>query len=168
MFEGNGMHAPAPAAYLGSADDRLGFPVASFHQDLGAAEENEREGRVFLERRDHLHGFKRRHHCHTVSERVQRPVFAFTQPLGGGVAVDRDQKRSSQRACLGEIRDVAAMQYVEDTVGEHQRARLRGESCRKLLRRTDLLFERGAHQEFRSPEFRSYLTGRLLSRLREF
>jgi hypothetical protein len=141
------MHAPTPAAHLCCADDRFGFPVATLDQDFRAAGENEGERRVLLEPGDYLHGLEGGNHRHAVRQRVQGSILVFTQAFHGSVAIDRDKERCPQGASLGEIGDVAAMQYVEHAVGEHERARVRREPRRKLLRRTDLLLEGGSHQE---------------------
>ena len=58
-----------------------------------------------------------------VFERIDRPLGAFAQAPGGGIAVQRDEQRRAQVARAGEVGDVAAMQDVEHAVGEHQRPR---------------------------------------------
>ena len=120
-----------------------GFPVAAFHQHVRAAGEDQRERRVFIEPGDQVHRLQGREHRHAVLEAVDRPVLAFAQAPGRGVAVGCDHEARAQGARLREVGDVAAMQDIENAVGEYQRA---GEGCDpagKLRRFAQLRFEFG-------------------------
>ena len=54
-----------------------------------------------------------------------------------GVAVEGDDHADSECRRLRQIGNMATMQDVETTIGEHQRARQFGGCCGQLLRRAD-------------------------------
>jgi len=85
----------------------------------------------------------RGHHRQPVGEGVHRTVVALAETLHRRVGVERDDHRRAERARLREIGHVAAMQDVEAAVGEHQRARQRGDARRELFGGDDLGFESG-------------------------
>src|SRR5258706_15871281 len=84
--------------------------------------------------------FKRRPPRHAVGERVERALLALAETLRRRVAVERDEKGRPQRARLGKIGDVPAMQDIEHAIGKYQGPRAGAEARRKLLRRGGLMF----------------------------
>src|SRR5258706_15550731 len=92
--------------------------------------------------------FKGGPHRQAVGERVERALLALAETIRRRVAVERDEKGRPQRARLGKIGDVPAMQDIEHAIGKYQGPRAGAEARRKLLRRADLLFERDPHRGY--------------------
>src|SRR2546423_2759317 len=140
VLEGDRQHAPAAREPLLPAGDALDRPVAAFDEHLRAAGADQRLRRVVLEPSNRADRLERRDDGHAVGEPVQRPIRAFAQAPGGGVTVEAHQQACPFGASAGEVSDVAAVQDVEDAVGEHQRALELAEPARELARIADLGF----------------------------
>src|SRR3954464_8893221 len=76
-----------------------------------------------------------------VGERVHRPVGSLAEAAGGAVAIQRYEQARAFSARASEIRDMAAVQEIEDAVGEDERALQPREPARNLSRIADLRFE---------------------------
>jgi hypothetical protein len=135
------MHRAALREHLRGADDPLHRPVAALDQHVGAAGLDEPGRRVFLEPGHRVHRRERRDQRTTIRQAVDRPAGTLAQPPRGAVAVQRDEQRRAERARPREIRDVSAVQQVENAVGEHQRPRGARRPARRLVRIQDLALE---------------------------
>ena len=106
--------------------------------------DDQRARRVVVERHDQVDAAERGEHRHAIVERIERAVVALAEAAHRRVGVDRDGQRGAQRARLLEVGDVAAVQEVEHAVGEHPRARQRGETRERVVGARDLRGELAA------------------------
>ena len=143
MLEGDGQHATAAGEDARRPDDALDRPVAAFHEHVGPAGTDEGLGGIVVEPGHCADGFERRHHRRAILQPVQRPLGAFAEPAGRGIAVQRDEQARAFGAGAREIGDVTAMQQVEDAVGEDQRARQLVDPARSRAGVADLRLEGG-------------------------
>jgi len=141
--EGDRVDLPAPAADLVAADDFVDWPVAAFDQDFRPAVQNALERRVLIEPGDQCNASQRGHDGQAIVEAVDWAIIAFAQALYRSIGIQSNNQTVAERGSLGEIGDVTAMQDVEASVGEYQRAGKRGAAFGKPLRRTDFRLEGG-------------------------
>src|SRR6185312_15249176 len=127
---------------------------------IRTAGEDRLDRRVLLEPGDQRHALERRDHRHAVLERVHRPVLALAEPAHGSIRIERHHERAAQRARLGEVGDMAAMQDVEYAVGEDHRALDAFRPRRELAGRADLRFE-GGRSRHRQETYSNSVTTRL-------
>ena len=142
MLEWNRYNAPTAREHALCSGDALHRPVTAFDEDVGLAGCDHFLRRVFLEPGHYAHAGERGDDGHAVGEQIERPVRAFAKPAGRGVAIQRDQQARAHGARVVEIRNVPAMQDVEDAVREDQRPAEVG-NLRERARVADLGFERG-------------------------
>jgi hypothetical protein len=104
-------------------DDFLYRPVAALDQYVRAAFEDALDRRVLVEPGDQRHAFERGQYGQPVGQRIYRAVVPLAQPPDRRIRVERHDHRRAQRAGLCQQGHVPAVQDVEATVGEYQRAR---------------------------------------------
>ena len=97
--------------------------VATLDQDVRHAGKDQLARRVLIEGHDEIDGRERGQDCHSIVERIQRSVRAFSEISHRLIGVDGNDERSAESAGLFEIRDVPAMQHVEHAIREHTRPR---------------------------------------------
>ena len=138
MLERN-RHDPAAArAHLVGARDPIDRPVAAFHENVRPAGVDQALRRLLVEPGHCVDAGERRYDREPVLQDVERPVRAFAEAPGGGIAVERDQKRRAQLPRPRQVGDMAAVQDVENPVGEDERARQSAEPGLQAGRRVDL------------------------------
>ena len=137
------MHAAAARQRFRRAHNVFRLPIAAFHQNIGLHLRNQIGGRVAVKPRYQIHAGERRHHRRAVCQRIDGAVVALALPLHRGIGVQRQHHARPQRAGLGKIGDMPAVQNVEAAVSKHQRARQLRQRSRQLLGRDDFLFKLG-------------------------
>ena len=137
------MHAATPAFDVGRSDDICVLPVAAFYQNVGPHSSDELKRRVFVEPRHQAHGFERCDHRSSIFQVVYRAVIAFAEAPNGIVRIQGDDETRSERPCLREVNDVAAVEYVENTVRENERTRESVDALIDISWRAELGFEIG-------------------------
>src|SRR5207249_4275450 len=151
----NRFEAPTPFQHFGSSHRRLDCVIASLHDDVGMAPQDQRQRRVLVEGNDDAHRFQRGQYRGAVGERIERPVPGLAKATDRAVGIDADDQRSTQAARMVQIRDMAPVHDVENAVREHTRTRQRGEPLVKRRRIDDLggesrLARRGAERAHQS------------------
>lgn len=122
MQKRDAVYRAAPALDFLCADDLGWLPVATFHQHIGFAGEDEVERGIFVKFYDQTDRFQCGQYRHAVLFGIDWAIIALAQASYRSIAVYTKDKRSAEGACLCQISDMAAMQHVEAAVGENQRA----------------------------------------------
>ena len=150
------MHRSAPSAHFTRADDVIRSPVTALYEHVRLYCEDDIERCVLVEPRHQRDAVERRNDGSAVFEAVDRSVFAFTETLYRCIGIQRDDEAPAERARLGEVGHVAAMQDVEDAIGENEGPRKRRRASANIDRRADLVFESrcGVDRQFRYSNMR--------------
>ena len=97
--------------------------VSAAPTNIGLHLRNQIGGRVAVKPRYHVHARQRRRHRRAVCQRIDGAVIALALPFHRRIGVQRQHHARPQRAGLGKVSNVSAMQDVKAAVSKHQRAR---------------------------------------------